>query len=242
MDKISKVDKKASRGHIQYGKAMVLRRLDSFEYEDNPEVQKILNSDMNGDQKFEAIYNLIPELINQLPYDELQIKNTVWDDAVDIDTSDIWKVIESHTKSHIAASQKKASFDFAKTIWNDVKKLKPGEKKTFPIADADPEDIQVFTAMLEARKYTTYVSSGQLTIQKKASLDKTGALTEEETKEVAAKYGAEYITAYNHFYEAFKNQHLYSKAFKYALNEMSKVGINIKASTLTSIIETYLKK
>ena len=76
-----------------------------------------------------------------------------------------------------------------------------------------------------------------------SSLDKTSEesyLTQSQRDQIAAKYGSEYISALEHYFDALSDGHPEDRASQYAISEMAKVNQTILPGTLSEISEIYM--
>ncbi len=61
-----------------------------------------------------------------------------------------------------------------------------------------------------------------------------------QEKQIAAKWGPEYISALSHFNQALKNGHPKERAIQYAISELRKAGVTISPTTLLEIADIYM--
>jgi hypothetical protein len=97
--------KKVKAISVQKGEAYVKRFLESWEYDMDPKVVEILKLDLSDEEKGEKIKERVIELFNEIPDDDIKIKDADWNDP-EIDWSDIMKVVEDYNDLNKESSMK----------------------------------------------------------------------------------------------------------------------------------------
>lgn len=96
---------------VQSGDAWVRRFVDKDVYEYDKEFQNILKSDVSDDEKFTRLSDRVIEIVQGLPDDEengVQIQSVDWD-KIEINASDIQKIIDWHNEDKDDKISKKTS-------------------------------------------------------------------------------------------------------------------------------------